>query len=130
MIFRHSRVLKLRCWPELIEQGGVYRFDFGPQQGHLQEGKRFLVVVQADALNQLEGYPNVIVVPTTTKGRQSPSFARIEPSQQNGLTEISFAICNQILTIDKNRLQESSGKISKQDLFQVKEALKVALGIT
>jgi len=112
-----------------IEQGGVYRFDFGPQQQHLQEGKRYLVVVQTDLLNQLDGYPNVIVVPTTTKGKPSPSFARIEPSEGNGLTETSFAICNQIQTMDKSRLQDRSGKISKEDLYKVKEALKVALAI-
>lgn len=113
----------------LIEQGGVYGFDFGPQQGHLQEGKRFLVVVQTDVLNQMDGYPNVIVVPTTTKGKRSPSFAKLEPSVVNGLTETSFAICNQIQTLDKSRLKDLRGKVSNEDLFQVKEALKVALAI-
>ncbi len=112
-----------------IEQGSVYRFDFGPQQDHLQEGKRFLVVVQTDLLNRMDGYPNVIVVPTTTKGKSSPSFARIEPSDANGLTETSYAICNQIQTMDKGRLKDCRGKISKEDLYQVKEALKVALAI-
>jgi mRNA interferase MazF len=114
----------------LIEQGAVYSFDFGPQPGHLQEGKRFLIVVQTNNLNQLEGYPNVIIVPTTTKGKPSPSYAMIEPSGSNGLTEKSFAICNQIQTIDKNRLKDFRGKLSKEDLYQVKEALKVSLSIS
>ena len=108
----------------------MYRFDFGPQQDHLQEGKRYLIVVQTDALNKIDGYPNVIVVPTTTKGKPSPSFAKIEPSAANGLTETSFAICNQIQTVDKGRLKDLRGKVSKEDLYQVKEALKVALSIT
>jgi mRNA interferase MazF len=114
----------------LIEQGAVYRFDFGPQQGHLQEGKRYVVVVQTDYLNKLEGYPNVIIVPTTTKGRPSPSYAKLEPSSENGLTETSYAICNQIQTIDKTRLRELAGTITKEDLYRVKEALKVSLAIS
>jgi mRNA-degrading endonuclease toxin of MazEF toxin-antitoxin module len=113
----------------LIEQGEVYRFDFGPQQQHLQEGKRFLVVVQTDALNRIDGYHLVMVVPTTTKGRPSPSYAKIEPSEANGLTQTSFAICNQVQTFDKARLLQRVGKISKADLYLVKEALKVAFAI-
>jgi len=113
-----------------IEQGAVYRSDFGPQQDHLQVGKRYLIVVQTDALNSLEGYSNVIVVLTTRKGKPSPSYAKIEPSTANGLTETSYAICNQIQTMDKGRLKDFRGKISREDLYQIKEALKVALGIT
>lgn len=88
-----------------------------------------MVVVQTDLLNKLEGYPNVIVVPTTTKGKPSPSYARIEPSEVNGFTETSYAICNQIQTIDKIRLQDYRGKLRKEDIFQVKEALKISLAI-
>lgn len=114
----------------MIDQGGVYAYDLGPQQGALKEGKRYLIVVQNDTLNNLDGYNNVIVVPTTTKMRPSPTFAKIEPSAENGLTATSYAICNQIQTFDKSRLVDFRGKLSKVDLYAVKEALKIALGIT
>ena len=113
-----------------IKQGDVYRFDFGPQSGNLQEGVRFLIVVQSDLLNSIAGYGNVIIVPTTTKYRNTPTFVRIEPNSSIGFELPTFAICNQIQTISRERLVDSRGSISKEELYKVKEALKIALSIS
>lgn len=112
-----------------IEQGGIYRHDFGPRQNHLQEGPRPVVVVQTDALNALEGYGNVIVVPLTTKEKRSPTYARVEPSPFNSLGHTSWAIGNQIFTIDKGDLKEPLGVVAKEELFGIKMALKKSLDL-
>lgn len=113
-----------------IEQGAIFDHDFGPRQNHLQEGKRPALVVQSDLLNGISGYPNVIVVPLTTKENKAPTFVRIDPSESNGLDRPSFAITNQIFTMDQGDLGDLRGKISREDLFRVKEGLKIALAIS
>lgn len=111
-----------------VEQGAIFRHDFGPRQNHLQEGPR-PVVVQTDGLNRLEGYPNVMVVPLTTKGKPSPTFVKVEPSSENGLDRTSWAITNQVFTLDKGDLKEVVGKVSRTEMFGIKEGLKIAFAI-
>jgi mRNA-degrading endonuclease toxin of MazEF toxin-antitoxin module len=59
-----------------IEQGMIFLFDFGPGLNHMQEGIRTAVVVQSDSLNRILGYPNVIVMPVTTRERPSATYVR------------------------------------------------------
>jgi mRNA-degrading endonuclease toxin of MazEF toxin-antitoxin module len=112
-----------------IEQGCIFWHDFGPRQNHLQEGVRPALVVQTDFLNRLDGYANVIIVPLTTKSKSSPTYVPIQPAKDNSLTAPSWAITNQIFTLDKNDLKNPLGRISKEELYAVKQALKIALGI-
>jgi mRNA-degrading endonuclease toxin of MazEF toxin-antitoxin module len=112
-----------------IEQGMLFQPDFGPRQNSLQEGSRPLVVVQSDTLNKLNGYPLVIVVPLTTKQKPSPTFVQIEPGSENKLSATSWAITNQVFTITKQELREPLGRVSKAELFSIKEGLKIAFAM-
>lgn len=113
----------------LIEQGALFFYDFGPRQNRLQEGKRPAVVIQADILNRLPGYANVIILPVTSKERSSPTFVPIQPGGSNALTMPSWAIANQIFTVDRSTLGEPLGTVSKSELFAIKEAVRLVLGI-
>ncbi|HSI73413.1 MAG TPA: type II toxin-antitoxin system PemK/MazF family toxin [Fimbriimonas sp.] len=108
----------------------LFRHDFGPRRNSIQEGPRPLVVVQTDALNKLDGYPLVIVVPLTTKRKPSATFVQIEPSEQNQLTSTSWAITNQVFTIAKDDLREPIGRVSKTELYGIKDGLKIAFAIS
>lgn len=88
-----------------------------------------MVVVQTNALNNISGYANVIVVPLTTKGKPSPTYAKVEPSTSNGLDRTSWAIGNQIFTLDKGDLKDSMGIVSKEELYEIKTALRIALDL-
>lgn len=112
-----------------IEQGELFFHDFGPRQNHLKEGPRPIVVVQTNHLNRMDGYPNVIVVPITTKPRTSPTYVRIEPSPINDLDRTSWAITNQIFTVDKGELKKRLGMVSASELHEIREGLQVALGM-
>jgi mRNA-degrading endonuclease toxin of MazEF toxin-antitoxin module len=87
------------------------------------------VVVQMDALNELDGYANVIVVPLTTKERRSKTYVPVTPSVDNRLTAPSWAIANQIFTIDKGELKDSLGRITRQEMYELKQALAFVLDI-
>jgi mRNA-degrading endonuclease toxin of MazEF toxin-antitoxin module len=112
-----------------IEQGRIFRFDFGPKSNHLQEGVRSALIVQTDLLNRISEYANVIIVPLTTKQRRSGTYIEIQPSEDNDLTATSWAITNQIFTVDKSTLKDPLGRISKNELHSVKQALKMVLNI-
>jgi mRNA interferase MazF len=113
-----------------IEQGGIYWHNFGPRQNHLQEGVRPALVVQTDTLSALEGYPNVIVVPLTTRERKSATYIPIQANEQSGLSQQSWAITNQIFTIDKGELVKHIGRVSPAELYAAKEGLKITLAIS
>ncbi len=68
-------------------------------------------------------------MPLTTKSRPSPTFVALEPSPENGLERPSWAITNQIFTLDKGDLRDPLGKVSKADLFRIKQGVKIALAI-
>ena len=110
-----------------VKLGDVFDYDFGPQRDNRQEGMRPAVVVQTNLLNQVDGYSLTIVVPLSRTGRPSPSHVRIEPSAANGLTDVSFAKCEQIYTVSRKGLRQRRGELSPGDLYAVKEALRVVL---
>lgn len=112
-----------------IEQGGIFGFDFGPRSNNLIEGPHSVVVVQTNDLNRLDAYQNVIVVPITSKPRKSPTYVLIKPSNANQLTIDSYAITNQIFTVDKGQLGLPKGKATKYELAQIKQGLAITLDI-
>ena len=113
----------------MIKQGALFRHDFGPRQNHLQEGVRPALVIQTDKLNDISEYPNVVVVPVTTKKRNSPTYVELQPSGENGLEATSWAITNQPFTIPKADLKEPLGWINSQELYGVKAALRIVLNL-
>lgn len=113
-----------------IERGQIYDYDFGPRHDSRQEGVRPALVVQSDLLNRVLGYGLTIVVPLTSKGRPSPSYVRFDPSDENGLDAVSFAKCEQPYTVAASDLRRMRGKVSRQDMFRVGEALRVVLSLT
>jgi len=89
-----------------------------------------VVIVQSDSLNRIEGYGNVIVVPLTTKQKASATYVRVEPTPLNELDRDSWAITNQIFTLDKSDLKAPLGSVSKSELYAIKDGLRISLGIS
>jgi mRNA-degrading endonuclease toxin of MazEF toxin-antitoxin module len=53
----------------------------------------------------------------------------IEPDRSNGLKETSWAKCEQILTITKDRLATLWCTVSAEDLLRIETATKTALAL-
>ena len=74
--------------------------------------------------------PTLIVAPLTTqvnKKKDQPTHYLL--SGVRGLPEDSVALLEQIKTIDKSRVIGYLGKVSKEEMKGVDEALKISLGI-
>ena len=95
--------------PSVPRRGEIWQVDWSPGRGSEQSGRRPALIVQNDAGNRSTRFPNTIVVAVSTKGRDIPFHVRLEPSHKNGLSEVSYVKCEQVLTISKDRLQGWDG---------------------
>ena len=112
-----------------LRRGDLYWVDWSPSRGSEQAGWRPALVVQLDPANRNPNYPNTIVVTISRTGRDVPSHVEIAPTSENGLRELSYAKCEQILTVSKDRLAERIGRVSPGAMTEVSEALKRMLSL-
>ena len=112
-----------------LRRGEIWIVDWSPARGSEQSGFRPAVVVQTDAANQNVHYPNSIVVTVSTKGKAVPFHVQVRPSEENGLKEVSFVKCEQVLTISKDRLVRRVGLLEEEYMEDIALALKRVLEI-
>ena len=112
-----------------IKRGQIYEVDWNPARGSEQAGVRPGLIIQNDIANAVSGYPVTMVCAVSSKMKGYPSMVRVDPSQENGLTEISEVNTAQILTIQKDRLGRLRGRSSGIDMAQVTEKLAYMLSI-
>lgn len=110
-----------------LRRGQIWLVDWSPGRGSEQLGRRPALVVQTDAANTNPRYPNTIVVAISTKGHPVASHVKIEPGHANGLRETSYAKCEQVLTISKERLIQLLGTLAEQNVREVETALRRVL---
>lgn len=103
--------------------------DWSPGRGSEQQGMRPAVIVQTDAANANDRYPNTIIVSVSTKGKNVPFHVRIEPSWETGLQQRSYAKCEQIMTISKERLQKKLGQLDEESMQSVNKAVLLVLAL-
>jgi mRNA interferase MazF len=113
--------------PPTIRRGQIWLVDWSPSRGSKQLGRRPAIVIQTDAANTNTRYPNTIVLTLSTKGLNVATHVLIEPDRSNGLKETSWAKCEQILTISKDRLTTLWGSVSAEDMIRIESATKTAL---
>lgn len=112
-------------------RGDIWFVDFSPGRGSEQIGQRPALILQNDTGNQSPKYPNTVVLAMSTQGKPIPFHIRIEPSQQNGLREVTYVKCEQILTLSKARLlgRGPMGRISAAEMRKVEVAVKLSLAL-
>lgn len=110
-----------------IRRGDVFLVDFGPQWSG-EHGKRPAVVVQNNIGN--EHSKTVIVVPCATKIKRMdmPTHVFLGPLE-NGRAD-SMVVCENVQTIEKDRIVHYISKLSKRQMDRVDDALKASLGLT
>jgi mRNA interferase MazF len=107
-------------------QGDIWLVDFGEPTGREQAGRRPVVVVSADRLND-SAAGVVIVVPCTTTRRGLPSHVELEP-RRSGLDEVSYAKCEDVKSVSDRRLVAKLGATDDETLFAIARALRFLLG--
>ena len=100
-------------------RGEVYRLP-ARGKGHEQRGRRFAVVLQPDWLN----LRTWIVAFTSTSARETSFRPSVHIAHQETLV-----MCDQLDTVELNRLTEPVGFLSTQDMQRVDEALALVLDL-
>src|SRR5437763_1668082 len=112
-----------------LRRGAIHWADWSPGRGSEQAGRRPALVVQADVANRNDRYPNTVVATISRSGRDVPTHVLIDPSPANGLREISYVKCEQLLTISKERLEGSIGRLNEEEMERVDIAIKRVLAL-
>ena len=108
-----------------MRQGEIWFADLNPTKGSEQSGKRPVVIVSGDTLNNM--LPLVISVPITSKIKSYPTFVLLLASKTNGLKKDSEAIPFQVRAVTKKRLIKRTGHITEEELREILRGLFLAL---
>ncbi len=110
-----------------FRRGEIWLVDFGEPVGHEQAGVRPGLVVSADALN--EGPAAVLMlVPITSARRGLPSHIEID-DPASGLSEVSYAKCEDLKSISERRLLSRLGAVGTPVMFDVERVLRYLLDL-
>ena len=111
-----------------MRRGDIYRADLQPRSGSEQQGKRPVIIISHDGFNQNPGWRSIIVIPVSTSAAQAKRglTAVFLPQGIGNLAQDSVALCHQITTLDRAKLQEKIGELSNEDMKRVEQGLKAA----
>ncbi|MEK7509108.1 MAG: type II toxin-antitoxin system PemK/MazF family toxin [Patescibacteria group bacterium] len=108
-----------------MRQGEIWFANLNPTKGSEQSGRRPVVVISGNTLN--ETLPIVIVVPITSKVKSYPTCVVLQPNRANGLKKTSEAIPFQVRTITKKRLTKRIGRVTADELREIIKGLFVTI---
>lgn len=110
-----------------IKRGEIYYYDFGINEGSVQNGCRPVLVVQCDEGNQASE-TTIVAAITSSKKRYLPTHISLDESC--GLREPSIVLMEQLRTINASELLDYVGTINDDQLMRmVNRGLKKALGM-
>ncbi|MDE6288303.1 MAG: type II toxin-antitoxin system PemK/MazF family toxin [Muribaculaceae bacterium] len=100
----------------------IFWVNLDPTVGAEMQKTRPCLIVSPDEMNDY--LRTVIIVPLTSTLRELPTRVLIKASELSGLRNDSYAVLDQLKTVDKSRLSGLIGEISESEKQAVSEALK------
>lgn len=115
--------------PGRPSRGMVIEVNLDPVIGHEQGRSRPCVVVQNNVGNRFSS--TTIIVPLTDAAhirKPSPIYVLVRKGE-GGATKNSYALCDQIRTVDQKRFRKIYGTLLPETVEEIDRALKVSLGL-
>ncbi|MEI7591484.1 MAG: type II toxin-antitoxin system PemK/MazF family toxin [Deltaproteobacteria bacterium] len=85
------------------------------------------LVIQSDLF---DAHPSVTILPITSDLRDAPLFrVLIQPSKTNGLQKLSEVMVDKAQTVSREKIGETFGHISAEDMLAVSRSLAIFLGV-
>jgi len=112
-----------------MNQGELWLVNLEPSIGAEMKKIRPAVIINDNAIGKL---PLKIIVPITRWKDHfaiAPWMVKIEPSLQNGLSKLSSIDCFQIRSVSQERLVSKIGKITVNEINEVKKGIAKIIGM-
>lgn len=111
-----------------VKKGEIYYADLTPVQGSEQGGVRPVLIIQNDIGNKYS--PTTIVCILTSQKNKSGLPTHVFLGQKFGLPKASFALLEQIRTIDKGRLKRKIGEVKDKGVMEeIEKAIHISFGL-
>ena len=124
----HTNRRTPQCADWDFHRGDVYLASLDPVMGSEQGGIRPVVVLQNDTGNYYSS--TIIVAPITSKSEKKPKQpTHFYAEHIHGMDVPGMVLLEQIKTIDKRRVKKYLGKMSRQQMDKISEALETSLGL-
>ncbi len=112
-----------------IDRGTVVLVELDRTVGHEQRGVRPCIAVSDPAVNADQRFPLIAVVPLTGTPGAGVLYPELSPGS-SGLTKTSYALIDQLRSIDKRRVRRVFGRITTDELITIDQGLELFLGLT
>lgn len=111
-----------------VKRGEIYFYDFGINEGSIQNGERPVMVVQCDEGNDASPTTVVAAITTAVKKRYLPSHIIL--GEDFGLKKPSMVMLEQLKTVNQTDLKDYIGFVDSPYLMRlINNGLKKALGM-
>lgn len=111
-----------------VDRGTVVLVELDPTVGHEQHGIRPCVVVSDPAVNADQRFPLLAVVPVTGTPGEGALYPQLSPGK-SGLSKVSYALIDQLRSVDKRRVRRIFGRLASQELLAIDQGLELFLGL-
>lgn len=110
----------------MVRRGDVFYANLSPVIGSEQGGMRPVLVIQNDKGNK---YSNTIIVAPISKKMSKPPIPTHVIFADNALNYVSMILCEQLRTIDKQRLGQWICALDDDIMNKVDQAIRVSLNL-
>ena len=108
-----------------MRQGDIWLANLNPMTGSEQKGRRPVVVISGNTLNN--ALPIAIVVPLSSKLKGYPTSVRLRPTRMNGLKTEADVLPFQVRTLATTRFKKLIGNVTANELREIIKGLFVVM---
>ena len=109
-----------------VSRGQIYYADLDGK-GSEQKGLRPVLIIQNDIGNKYS--PTTIIAIITTRKTKANLPTHVWLNAECGLPKDSMVECEQVRTLDKKRLKEFKGTVSKEVMKEIDMGLKISFNL-
>ena len=111
----------------MFERGSIYAARLYPAKGDEVGKTRPVLILQSDMLNQI-GHTTVIIVPLSTQCIDGAYPLRYRIEKREDLKATSALLCDQIRSIDINRLHPKKiASLSNREMVEIEQQIEAIL---
>ena len=111
-----------------LDRGTVALIALDPTVGHEQRGTRPCVIVSDPDVISDQRFPLLAVVPISGTAGEGALYPKLSAGE-SGLRKTSFALVDQIRSVDKRRVERVFGRLPQQEMDSIDTGLSLFLGL-